>query len=248
MINVTAAKTILIKHGPSILSGAAVAGVVLTALLTHRADKKLIGAVAEAALFDEDTETPTEEIVKHQAVHYWKNYIPAGICGLLTIGCVIGSNRWHLSKEGALAAAALMYKTGGEDLEKKLRGEFGDRPPWEDRNPAKMMIYDPYTDQWFQATQQEILWAELTANKMLQQRGVVTLNDILSMYKGTRKTKKGQTLGWSYSDDAFDEMASYYTCGAWIDLCPQIIINPDGTTYMQMEYGIHPGDISHLDE
>ena len=81
---------------------------------------------------------------------------------------------------------------------------------------------------------------------MLQGNYTVTLNEILALYPGCKKKKIGNTIGWSYDDETFCELSSYYGAGAWIDLIPQIVETKDGETYFQMEYGIHPNDITEV--
>ena len=80
---------------------------------------------------------------------------------------------------------------------------------------------------------------------MLAQEFTVKLDQILALY-GLRGNAKTKNLGWSYDDESFCELASYYGAGAWIDLCPQTVTNKDGSEYFQMEYGIHPNDISEV--
>ena len=265
MINFNAIKPFLEKHGPTILTGLAMFGVAATGYLTHRADKKLIGDVCERIVMSEETETPVKEIVAKSAKANWKIYIPPVVAGLATMGCALGANQWHLNKEGALAAAALMYKTSGEELEKKLTEKYGeeevkkvkqeiaeakadkDRPPWEAKRPDKMKIWEPYSKQWFWASQQELLWAEIMINKMICQRFQVTLNDLLKIY-GCRPMKDGDKLGWSYDDECYNQI---WACGGslmgnWIGFSPQLIQNDDGTTYFEMDYEVHPNDLTEL--
>lgn len=264
-VNWKAISKVLEKNGPSILSWAAVGGVLLTGYLTHRATQQNTMEIAAEAERPENSEKPISVIKKEVNGRLWKNYIPVGVAGIGTIACIIGANYWHLSKEGALTAAVAFYKASEEEIKTAIKEKYGDesleeikkdiakkkmeddRPPWEIKDPTKMDIYEPYTKQWFRASQQEILWAELTANKMLQQNWTVTLNDILSLYPGCKKTQLGKTIGWSLNDESFMECLQYsYSApnAAWITLVPQTIENPDGTTYFQMEYEIHPNDIT----
>ena len=226
------------KSAPSILSGMAVGGTVLTGILAHKAGRK----------YDPDKK------LKEQ----WKNYISTGIAAAGTIACIVGANCMHLSIESAMAGAIAFYKAGKDDLEQfedHVYEEFGDAglrenlrhkddPPVAD---VKIKIWEPYTKQWFEATQQEILWAELTANKMMQQRGKVTLNDVLRLYSDPhiKIKKQGDTLGWSWDDDMFNELSGYYYAGGWIDMCPQFE-DYGGKPRFVMDYGINPNDISDL--
>lgn len=266
-INFHAIRLFLEKHGPTILTGLAMFGVAATGYLTHQADKKLIGDVCERIVMTEETETPVKDIVAKSAKANWKIYIPPVAVGLVTMGCAFGANKWHLSREGALAAAAIMYKTSGEELEKKLAEKYGEeevskikreiaeskaeneRPPWEEQKPDKMKVWEPYTEQWLWLSQKDLLWAEIIVNKKLCQQWTVTLNDLLSMFGG-KKTKLGEKLGWSYEDESFDQV---FACGGnlmgrWIDLCPQIVEEIDGSSYFQLQYVIHPIDLTELEQ
>lgn len=256
-MNLNVVKNALIKHGPSILTGVAMIGVAVTGYLVHRADRKLIGDVAEKILFEEDAKKqPIGNTVKEVTKEQWKNYIPAAVSGILTMGCIFGANHWHLSKEGALAAAAIMYKANSEDLEKKLREEFGDdkvnevkqkireakedaeRPPWEEKPKAKMHVWEHVTGQFLDISQQDILWAELNINKWLSNYETVTVNDLVRLLGG-RKNRNCNIWGWRLDDETFDWNASFSKCGPWVDL--QIVKSDDGT--LNLVYNIEPSEI-----
>lgn len=230
------------KYAPTILSGMAVVGVGITGWLSHKAARK----------FD------SEKSFKEQ----WKNYIPTGVAGLATVACIIGANWIHLSREAALISGVTFYKTmlkEYEEYEDEMYERFQDaglkvnneRKPEDPKTISKNMkirIWEPYTKQWFESSQQEILWAELTANKMLQQKGELTLNDVLKLYsdKNMKIKKAGDNLGWSFDDEVFTEGSSYYYAGAWIDMCPQFI-EVNGEWRFQMEYGINPNDLTLIE-
>lgn len=253
---------VLRKSLPSILTGVATVGVAATGLLVHKATNKTISeaiisvsdAYAEKLVFNEETARPSEEILKELYRKNWKNYIPAAVSGAITIASIIGANKIHLSREAVMAAAVAFYKASGEEFEDAIFDKFADSGLKanvldETNQPLtsnmKLRIWEPYTKQYFEASQQEILWAELTANKMLHQGGTVSVNDVLKLYSDPKiKLKKsGDKIGWSWDDDSFNELAGYYYAGGWIDMCPQFE-ERNGVMQFVMEYGIHPNDIS----
>lgn len=228
------------KYAPTILTGFAVAGVGLTGWLSHKAARK----------------SDPEKTFKEQ----WKNYIPVGVAGIGTIACIIGANWIHLSREATMLAGITFYKamvSEYEDYEDEMFDRFGDAglkvnnerkkedSPQAVSHNMKLKIWEPYTKQWFHASQEEILWAELTANKMLHQGKNVTLNDVLKLYsdKSLKYKKDGDALGWSWDDEMFNDGSCYYYAGGWIDMCPQFV-EVNGEWMFQMEYGINPNDIS----
>ena len=233
------------KNLPGILTAAAGGGVVLTGWLSYEAGKKKT-----------DEENDKDK---------WKKFIPPIISGFGTICCIVGAHKIHLSKEAAMLAAIAFYKAAGEDgkyrfddisnvlVNDALNGGKlvkNDVPAEEVKRPdilnngTKIKIWEPYTKQWFHASQQDILWAELVANKMLAQRGTVTLNEVLRLYSDPNLKMKsfGNKIGWSWDDESFCEMSSYYCSGGWIDMCPQFE-ERNGEYCFVMDYGINPNDI-----
>lgn len=258
-------KTLAIKNGPTLLTGFVCSGVVATGYLTYTATLDCLSDTTEAVLFKDDSDIPVKQTIRRAVRKNWKKFIPACLMGLVTMGCAVGAHKWHISKETALTAAALAYKTASEDLEKKFSEKYGENAVKEAKHEIaeekelrqkvdkyalnsseKFKIWEPYSEQWIYADLKDILWVELCANKRLLQRDIVYLNDILNMF-GLKGNSKTMYLAWSYEDEVFTEGAGYYG-GAWIELAPQIIDNPDGTHYYQLEYGIHPNDISYLND
>lgn len=239
--------SVLRKHLPSILTGIACAGVVITGYLTHKATEKTVREI----LTYEGTDI---KLNGHFTKRDLKNYIPPAIAAVGTIACIIGANKIHLSREAAMAAAVAFYKAAGEEFEDAVFDKFNDAGLKENvlnennqplTGNMKIRIWEPYTKQYFEATQQEILWAELTVNKMLHQGGTVTLNDVLKLYSDPKIKHKeyGDMIGWSWDDDSFQELSCYYYAGGWIDMCPQFE-DTGGTPRFVMEYGIYPNDIT----
>lgn len=258
-------KTLAIKNGPTLLTGFVCSGVVATGYLTYTATLDCLSDTTEAVLFKDDSDIPIKQTVRRVVRKNWKKFIPACLMGLVTMGCAVGAHKWHISKETALTAAALAYKTASEDLEKKFSEKYGENAVKEAKHEIaeekelrqkvdkyalnsseKFKIWEPYSEQWIYADLKDILWVELCANKRLLQRDTVYLNDILHMF-GLKGNSKTMYLAWSYEDEVFTEASSYYG-GSWIELAPQIVDNPDGTHYYQLEYGIHPNDISYLND
>ena len=223
------------KNLPTVLSAFASGGVALTGWLSYKAAAK--------TFTNQDEKVSVWDTLKAN----WKNYIPPVVSGLVTIVCIAGANKIHLCREAAMATAVAFYKARENNFETPVcckEEKPSDVKPEMSIN-TKIRIWEPYTKQYFEASQRDILWAELTANKMLHQGGYVTLNDVLRLYSDPNiKMKKiGNKIGWSWDSEMFDEAASYYYAGGWIDMCPQFE-DKDGTYRFVMDYGINPTDIS----
>ena len=99
------------------------------------------------------------------------------------------------------------------------------------KNPPKkklihedeMLVYEPNTEQYFITNKNEMMWAELTANKILSMEERVTLNQILALFPDADKTKdKGKHIGW-WLDDSYYEFIGYnwgFYGRPWLDFDP----------------------------
>lgn len=267
MIHLSSIKPILKKYGPTILSGLAAIGVGVTGYLSYRAGKKscckelMLKAIKKYAPVEEDALSNDLKAIRDSLnKDHWKDYAPPIISGVLTAGCIIASDRLHVSKETALMTAALMYKDSYKKLAEKLPAQLRDPDITAEHDPqpskqkevqisanTKMDIYEPYTDQWFKASQQELLWAELAINKLMSQTGEARLSDLIGMLPGMKPDPiNAPHYGWSWDDDTFNEAASYYYNGSWIDFCPILVEKPNGETYFRLEFGIHPNNLTEI--
>lgn len=225
------------KNLPTILSVAASVGVVGTGFLSYRVGRK--GADAKPL----DIAAPIA-------------------CGAATIACVVMADRLHVKKELALAAAAAfwqerynkldtkMVEALGEERAKELKNEiYKEEMPKDElkkqaeaaKDDGKMLCYEPYTKQFFRASEQQLLWAELTANKMFCINGGTKLNDIIDLFPGCKKKPEGEGIGW-FMDDTGCFNASYYFPGAghqFIDIQPYPS-TVDGIECLIIHYGLCP--------
>ena len=129
------ARGIVVANSPSILSGLAVAGVVITAGLAVKATPKALEKLrvlrekkafeAGPLLKDQDVarnDSPTKvEVVK--AV--WTEFIPAGISGVATIACIIGANQIGLRRNAALLGAYTLADTAFREYKEAALAQLG---------------------------------------------------------------------------------------------------------------------------
>lgn len=241
-------KGYILENLPSILTGVAVAGVVETVYLAVKATPKALD------ILEEHPKAEKEDKVKHT----WKCYIPAAIAGAGTIACIVGANYAHLSREaGMLAAYSFLgekfvdyRERSGEkhdakimkDIEKDYISEAVKGKPNRPLEIGKMWCFEPESEQYFQATTEQILWAELTANKIFHNQGWLSFNQFLDLLPEAKKVEWGDHTGWYIYDEdgSWDFNWSFYPGGTpWIDIQPQISEDDD---VMVLAYGMHPGD------
>ncbi len=72
------------SNSPEILTALGVSGVVTTSYLVGKASFKAAQHLGEG---------PAGPTIKEKAKETWKLYIPAGISGVLTVGCIIGASK-----------------------------------------------------------------------------------------------------------------------------------------------------------
>ena len=259
MSRIDAIAKFLVEKSPEIFTGLSIVGVVNTAVLAVKATPKAMDRLDEAYSKKGDKLTKPE-VVKAA----YKCYIPTAISGAVTIGFVLAANKAHLKKEAGLAAALSWFNDRYKDYKDEVAAKFGEETDREiessiaqkqmvDNPPpgylkkyaaddGKFLCYEPITDQYFMCTKSELIWAELTANKMFQFQSEVTVNQILKLFPGCVTTKPiGNKYGWCMDSDHFEYMG--YNWGfygtPWIDIRPEITVM-DGQEVMVINFSIGP--------
>lgn len=226
----------LVDHAPAIFTGLAMVGTITTTALAVEATPAAMDCM-EAAYLEKGDKLDKKEVVKAT----WKCYIPAAVSGGLTIGCIVAANYAHIRKETAMAAMAsffekryLDYKDkvielDGPDKDKEIEVDLA-KDHLTKNPPSKAVIrsdeilcYEPNTKQTFISNKTEMMWAELTANKILSMEERVTLNQILALFPDADHNKEeGKHIGW-WLDDSYYEFIGYnwgFYGRPWLDFDP----------------------------
>lgn len=241
------------KYLPSFLTGAGVICLLATGYFGYKAGKEV---QLSKEMFKEADLWPDDKLEQFKLT--WRSYLPLILVGGAGVACIIGSQAMNLSKQAALASAITLWRGNYEELENKIREKFGDGaandikqeiinnrvkkspPPKEllDSKDDKMLCYEPYSKQYFRASKEQLLWAELTANKIFQQQSRVMLNDILRLFPDCKPCPLGEEIGWFMDSDTWSWNWSFYGT-PWVDIKPQIGTQ-DGNDVLFIEYGMHP--------
>lgn len=210
----------MVKHGPEILTGIGIAGMLTTTVLAVRATPKAIQLLEEEAESKEDALTVPEKIKT-----CWKCYIPAAVTGVTSIACLIGASSVNSKRNAALAAAynistaALseykdkVIETVGEKKERAIQDEIAKDKI--EKNPVhtkevimtgrgKTLCYDGVFGRYFESDMDTIRRALNAINREIIHGDMyVSLNDFYDKI-GIGPIPIGNELGWNVDDGEID--------------------------------------------
>jgi hypothetical protein len=229
---------VISKNSPTILTGVAVAGLVSTTIMAIRATPKALSIVDNHIydMYEEDSisshltfeewlgveegytwSDTTHMLTKKEIIQLtWREYVPATVLGLVTIGCIIGANHISLRRNAALAsiygiteAAFKEYQTKvietiGANKETKIRDEISaDRIK---KNPVStnevlitgngsVMCYDSLSGRYFRSDIEKIRRTVNELNYTLMSSMFLSINELY--YKlGLPDIQLGEQMGW----------------------------------------------------
>lgn len=207
-------ESVLTKNSPAILTGIGAAGTVTTAYLAGKASFAA-ARVIDAVEYEEGMAEEPLQRFKERAGVTWRLYIPAGMAGALTIGCIIAGAR--ISHKRTAAAYSLVALTDaafgeykdkvvekiGEKKEKELRDELAqDRV---NKNPPSGQVViasgesaifcELFTGRYFNCNVETIRKAEIKINQKILRENEATLNDFYYEI-GLEPTSYSERVGW----------------------------------------------------
>lgn len=207
---------VISKNSPTILTATAVAGLVATAIFTHKGTIKALEIIQEEELENGFNGTPARISIKDRFRVTWKCYIPAATIGLTSIVCIIGSNSISLRRNAALASVytiteaafkeyqSKVVETIGKNKELKVHDEIAsDRvkknSPGTNEiiftGKGEVLCYDSISGRYFKHDIEAIRRIENHLNKRLLNEDHISLNE-LYFDLGLSPTKLGDDLGW----------------------------------------------------
>lgn len=198
------------RNGSTILTVLGGIGVIGTAVLAVKATPKAMKLVEEAK------EEKGEELTKWEIVKVTgPAYIPAGIVGLASVGCIFGANILNKKTQASMASAyALLdqsfkeYKRKvvdiyGSEADQKVRAEIAkdhydddDFAVVPEEDDGKILFYDQFSHRYFRSTMEDVLKAEYNTNRQLAVNTGVYLNEFYE-FLDLAPITAGQKLGWS---------------------------------------------------
>lgn len=200
---------------PTLLSLAAIGGVITTAILSHEAALNADMALAAKCNYDPDEEDKLTP--KEKAEVMWKYYIPPVVAGGCTIALIVGANRVSIKRTAAMAA---LYSLTDEKLKKyqqKILEKIGEKDEKEIResiihddlseNPetpdhmiytgkGDTLCYDCLSGRYFKSSMESIRKAVNDINYQMLGDFYVSLNELYYAL-GLPGIKLGDNLGWN---------------------------------------------------
>lgn len=210
----------MVKHGPEILTGIGIAGMVTSTVFAVRATPKAI------RLLEEETSNKGDELTVPEKIKTcWKCYIPTAVTSVASIACLIGASSVNSKRNAALAAAynistaALteykdkVIETVGEKKERAIRDEIAKDKI--EQNPVhtkeiivtgkgKTLCYDGIFGRYFESDMDTIRRALNTINREIIHGDMyASLNDFYDAI-GIGPIRIGNELGWNIDDGEID--------------------------------------------
>lgn len=227
------------KNSTTILTVCAVGGTVGTAVATGKA---VVEARDTIKAHEMDNELRCERIeqvngvISDHVVYYrerttfekfcltWKCWVfPAFLCGS-TIGCIVGMNHIHSSRNLALAAAYSMSEEAAREFRDKVSDTIGEKKVKKIENEivqdhiensevndivytpyGEQLMYDDWSGRYFRSGQNEVEKSVNRLNKrMNRKRCASTVNDLYELL-GLPVLEIGNKFGWLYELDDEDD-------------------------------------------
>ena len=199
-------------NSSTVLTGAAVAGVLTTTILTVKASFK---AADELRYQELQNETSYKGFPKEQFQFVWKFYIPAGLSAAATIAAVIAARQIDARKNAALLSVATLSETAFREYKDKVVEQIGTKKEQTvrdsiaqdriDANPNTQVIisengdvlfYDASSGRYFQSTIEKIRKAQNDINAEILNDMYVSQNDFNNKI-GLASNDAGELVGWN---------------------------------------------------
>lgn len=210
-----AAQKLVADNSPTILTVAAVAGVVTTVFLVAKAAPK-----AHTDIVNEQSVRDDELDLADKVLLTYKHYIPATITGGITITCIIGANAINMKRTSALAGAVGLSELAFKNYRDKVVEHIGEKKEERvhdavmqevvDRNPLSdnqviitgkgpSLFLDNFSERYFQSDMESIRRAVNDVNEQIFSTDSASLNDFYNAI-GIKGSKLGDELGWTQTN------------------------------------------------
>lgn len=231
------------KHGPEILTGIGIAGMITTTVLSVRATPKALRLIEEKKDEQEVEKLAPIELVKTA----WKPYIPAMVMGTASVACLIGASSASTRRSAALATAYKLSETAFGEYKEKVIETIGEKKEAIikdkvaktklEKDPVskkeviitpsgKTLCYDSISGRYFESDIEKIKRAVNELNRRMIVDMYISLSEFYDEL-GLDHTAISDEIGWNLDDGLLE-----------IDFSSQIADN--GTPCIVMDYRLAP--------
>lgn len=201
-------------------------------------------------IYDEELDRGERLSTKDKIKESWKYYIPTIGLTAAELLSIYGMHEVNQKRYAAILGSYLASKEFYDNYQEKVKETIGEEKEKDIRESLKNVkastddkfkVYEPFSNQFFTVSKEQLLWAELTLNKMFHEHGWVTLNQFLELIPGTKCRKDCDKIGWGVGMDSWDYNWSFYGT-PWIDVRPQIGNDDNGDPIMVLRFGMPPAE------
>ena len=217
----------VMKNSTTILTYAAVGGLITTAVLTGEGTIKAVSLMDDAEIkknpnIKQGGEKWEKLTFKEQVQTCWKCYIPAVAVGATSIACIIGSNHIHTRRYAALAGLYSLTETAFKEYKDKAVEALGSKKELAIRDDisadhakksqeksgeiiftgkGEVLCYDCHSGRTFKSDIENVKHAvnELNA-ELLRSGAFIPLNDLYYAL-GLADIDLGNLMGWQAPND-----------------------------------------------
>lgn len=219
------------RNGSTILTCVGSVGVVATTVMAVKSTTKAVKLLEQAEVQKEEPLTVLEKIKVAGP-----SYIPVVLVGVSTIACIFGANVLNKRQQASLLSAYALLDNSYKEYKKKVTELYGENADAHVRSELakdaykesdveyednKLLFYDEYRQEYFNATMEDVLQAEYILNRDFSYHGYATLNDFYDLLKLPR-TDYGEVLGWN------SYMLQEYQWYSWIEFYHRKVELEDG--------------------
>lgn len=160
---------VISKNSPHILTGLGCAGLLSTAILSAKATPKALLILETEERYREKKRLDQMSQVD-KAKLTWKCYIPAGVIGAASIGCIIGANTVSTRRNAALASLYAMSETAFREYKSKVVQEIGKNKETKiyDETIKEHIIVNPPTDNVIITGNGDVLCLDLLSGRYFE--------------------------------------------------------------------------------
>lgn len=218
--SIKALKKFTVKHGPEMLTGIGIAGMITTAVITGKA------AIKANKLLEKkkETENVSKLSPKETVKTVWYCFVPAVVTGGISTACIIFASSVNIKRNTALAAAYTLSESALKEYQDKVVETIGEKKEKlvkdavakdiVTKNPVKntevivtekgdTLCYDVISGRYFKSDIETVKHIKNELNSRLINETYISLNDFYYEL-GLDNIVLGDELGWNINRGMID--------------------------------------------